>query len=244
MLKWPYHPKQSPDAMESLSKEQRHFLFYRTRKNNSKSHMDKNSRLKVTKAILRKNKLELPQSLISTYITKLQWTKQYGTGSEPYNVRRYGSICSCTFGMSVDRGQCLIFLCCQIEPPSNIWYWSNETHSFYTSDIQNCNSTYLFIVTNSLGIKSDTVSTVSPSIFHEVMGPDAMIFVFWMLSFKPTFSLSTFAFIKKRLSSSSLSAIRVVSSAYLRLLIFLPAILIPACVSSSLAFLMMYSDFL
>ena len=40
-------------------------------------------------------------------------------------------------------------------------------------------------------IKSDTVSTVSPSISHEVMGPDAMIFVFWMLSFKPTFSLSS-----------------------------------------------------
>ena len=38
----------------------------------------------------------------------------------------------------------------------------------------------------------------------------------------------------------SLSAIRVVSSAYLRLLIFLPAILIPACASSSPAFLMMY----
>ena len=41
-------------------------------------------------------------------------------------------------------------------------------------------------------------------------------------------------------SSSSLSAIRVVSSAYLRLLIFLPAILIPACASSSPAFLMVY----
>ena len=54
-----------------------------------------------------------------------------------------------------------------------------------------------------------------------------------MLSFKPTFSLSTFTFIKRLLSSSSLSAIRVVSSAYLRLLIFLPAILIPACASSS-----------
>ena len=39
-------------------------------------------------------------------------------------------------------------------------------------------------------IKSVTVSTVSPSICHEVMGPDAMILVFWMLSFKPTFSLS------------------------------------------------------
>ena len=36
-------------------------------------------------------------------------------------------------------------------------------------------------------IKSVTASTVSPSICHEVMGPDAMIFVFWMLSFKPTF---------------------------------------------------------
>ena len=46
-------------------------------------------------------------------------------------------------------------------------------------------------------IKSATVSTVSPSISHEVMGPDAMIFVFWMLSFKPTFSLSSFTFIKR-----------------------------------------------
>ena len=36
-------------------------------------------------------------------------------------------------------------------------------------------------------IKSDTVSTVSPSISHEVMEPDAMILVFWILSFKPTF---------------------------------------------------------
>ena len=46
-------------------------------------------------------------------------------------------------------------------------------------------------------IKSDTVSTVSPSISHEVMGPDAMIFVFWMLSFKPIFSLSSLTFIKR-----------------------------------------------
>ena len=41
-------------------------------------------------------------------------------------------------------------------------------------------------------IKSDTVSTVSPSISHEVIGPDAMILLFWMLSFKPSFSLSHF----------------------------------------------------
>ena len=88
-----------------------------------------------------------------------------------------------------------------------------------------------------------TVSTVSPSICHEVKGLDAMILVFWMLSFKPTFSLSSFTFIKKLFSSSSLSAIRVMSSSYLRLLIFLLAILIPACASSSLAFHMMYSAY-
>ena len=62
-------------------------------------------------------------------------------------------------------------------------------------------------------IKSDTVSTVSPSISHEVMGPVAMIFIFWMLSFKPAFSLSYFTFIKRLCSSSWLSAIKVVSSA-------------------------------
>ena len=85
--------------------------------------------------------------------------------------------------------------------------------------------------------------TVSPSICHEVMGPDVIIFVFWMLSFKPIFSLSYFTFIKKFFSSSSFSAIRVVLSAYLSLLIFLPAILIPACASSRLVFHMMYSTY-
>ena len=83
-------------------------------------------------------------------------------------------------------------------------------------------------------------ATVSPSICHEMTGPDAIILVFWMLSFQPTFSLSSFTFLKRLFSSSSLSPIRVVSSAYLGLLIFLPAILIPAYASSSLAFLMMY----
>ena len=166
-------------------------------------------------------------------------------------------------------------------------------------------------------IKSVTVSIVSPSICHEVMGPDAIILVFWMLSFKPTFSLSSFAFIKRLFSSSLLaslvaqtvkclfamqetqvrslgwedalekemaahssilawkipwtaepgrllfmgsqkvghdwatslslslllSAIRMVSSAYLRLLIFLLDILIPAYASSSPAFLVMYSAY-
>ena len=66
-------------------------------------------------------------------------------------------------------------------------------------------------------IKSVTISIVSPTIYHVVMGPDAMILVFWMLSFKPAFSLSFFTFIKRLFSSSSLPARRVVLSAYLRL---------------------------
>ena len=80
-----------------------------------------------------------------------------------------------------------------------------------------------------------------------MMGPDAMIFVFWMSSFKPAFPLSSLTFTKRLFSSSSLSAIMVVSSAQpyqlIRLLIFLLAILIPACASSSLAFGMMYSAY-
>ena len=79
-----------------------------------------------------------------------------------------------------------------------------------------------------------------PPICLEEMGPDTMILVFWMLSFKPIFSLSSFTFIKRLFSSSLLSAIRVVPSAYLRLSIFLPAILIPVCASSSLAFCKMH----
>ena len=51
-------------------------------------------------------------------------------------------------------------------------------------------------------VKSVTVSIVSPSICHEVMGLDAMILVFCMLGFKPAFSLSSFTFIKRLFSSA------------------------------------------
>ena len=81
----------------------------------------------------------------------------------------------------------------------------------------------------------------SPSICHEVMGPDALILVFQILSVKSAFSLSSFTFIEMLFSSFLPSAIKMVSSAYLRLLIFLSAILILACASSSLTFYMMHS---
>ena len=75
------------------------------------------------------------------------------------------------------------------------------------------------------------------------MGPDATVLVFWILRFLSVFSLSFFTFIKRLFSSSLLSAIRVVSFSYMRLLVFLPAISIPACASSSLASYMMYSAY-
>ena len=88
--------------------------------------------------------------------------------------------------------------------------------------------------------KSVTVSTFSPSICYEVKVPDLHFLIF---SFKLAFSLSFFTLIKRFFSSSSLSAFRMVSSAYLKLLIFLSTILIPACNSSSLAFLMICSAY-
>ena len=66
-----------------------------------------------------------------------------------------------------------------------------------------------------------------------------MILIFWMLGFKSAFLLSSS--IKRLFSSSSLSETRVASSAYLRLLIFLPVVLIPAYDSLSQALCIMYS---
>ena len=83
-------------------------------------------------------------------------------------------------------------------------------------------------------IKAVIVSFVSPSICHEVVVPDAMIYGFWMLSFKPALLLSSFTFIKRLFSSSSLSATKVVSYAYS------PSNLDSSLSSSSLAFCMMY----
>ena len=50
------------------------------------------------------------------------------------------------------------------------------------------------VILETQKIKSATVSPVSSSIFHEVIGLEGMILIFWMLSFKPTFSLSSLTF--------------------------------------------------
>ena len=64
-------------------------------------------------------------------------------------------------------------------------------------------------------IKSVTVSAASPSNKHELLGPDAMVLGFWTLAFPPSLTVT-----KRLHSSSSLSALRAVPSAYLRLLVF------------------------
>ena len=97
---------------------------------------------------------------------------------------------------------------------TNLWFWSPRRK-------KSCHYLHSF-----------------PSTCHEVMGPDAisLVFLCWVLSqlfHSPPLPSS-------KGSSVPLSAIRVVSSAYLRLLIFLPAILILACNSSSPIFCMMY----
>ena len=91
-------------------------------------------------------------------------------------------------------------------------------------------------------IKSVTPSIFSSYICHEVMRPDAVISVFWMLSFELTFLVTSFTEIKRLFSYFSLFAIRVVSSSYWKLLILLE-ILSPACSSSSPAFHMMHSAY-
>ena len=85
--------------------------------------------------------------------------------------------------------------------------------------------------------------------FHEEQADVMLNYLPHDLSFlnvklKPPFSHSSFTFIKRLFSSSSLSPVKVVSSAYLRLLIFLLEILIPAYSSSSPAFHMMYSAYM
>ena len=97
------------------------------------------------------------------------------------------------------------------------------------------------VISESKKIKSVPAATFTPSICHEVMGPDAMIFVYWRLSFKPAFSLSSFTLIKRLFSYSSLSAIKEISYAYMRLLIL--TILIPAYDSLSQTLPMMYSAY-
>ena len=87
-------------------------------------------------------------------------------------------------------------------------FWPGEFHSMYSP--WGCKESGMtYTICSDFGAQekmSVTVCVFFPaSICHEVIGLDAMIFAFWKLSFKPVFSLSSFTFIKRLFSSSSLS---------------------------------------
>ena len=133
-------------------------------------------------------------------------------------------------------------LCCQ----GNVFafqYAVKVCHSFPSKEQASFNFTAAVTIHSDFGAQEKKICHQFHfflSICHEVMGLDSMILMFWMLSFKPAFSFSSFTLIKRLFSSSLFSAVKVVSSAYLRLLIFPPAILILGCDSSNLAFHLIY----
>ena len=123
---------------------------------------------------------------------------------------------------------------CRQSDASAFEYEVQVCHSFPSKEQVSFNFTAALTIHSGFGAQENKICHCfhfSPSICYEVMGWDAMILVFnveCQASFI-FFPLSSFTLIKKLFSCSSLSAVRVVSSAYLRLFIFLPAVLIPAC---------------
>ena len=119
----------------------------------------------------------------------------------------------------------------------------SRSHSFPSKEQSSFNFMAAVTIHSDFGAQENKVCHCFHCFPIYLPWSDEWILNSWMLNFMPVFSLSSLTFIKRLFSSSSLSAIRVVSSAYLRLLIFLPAILIPAWASSSPAFHMMFSAY-
>ena len=96
-----------------------------------------------------------------------------------------------------------------------------------------------------LNIQKTKIMASGPITSWQIEGETVESFYFYFMNVdsQARFSFSSFSLIKRLFSLSSLYAIRVVSSTYLRLLIFLPAIFISACDSASLALCMVYSAY-
>ena len=110
--------------------------------------------------------------------------------------------------LATERNEVLIHVATWMNLIHIMWNERNQTHkrlriawfhlkeTFGTDQSIETESTFLLIswlqslssvILEPKKIKSATVYTFPPSICHEMMGPVAMILVFWMLSFKPTF---------------------------------------------------------
>ena len=98
-------------------------------------------------------------------------------------------------------------------------------------------------ICSDLGAQENKVCHCFPIYFSWSDGTGCHDLSFLNVEFQASFSFSSFTLIKRLFSSASLSSIRVISSAYMSLLVFLSAILILTCDSSSLAFHIMNSAY-
>ena len=143
------------------------------------------------------------------------------------------------------------FLCCWWESKliqplwKTVWRFLKKIRNKTTTVVvvQSTSHVWLF-VTPWIAARQTSLSLI-PQSLPKFMFIVSVILVFFFLIFSHNLALllSSFTVIKRLFSYSSLSAIRVVSFTYLGLLMFLLSILIPACNSSGLAFLMMFSEY-
>ena len=75
---------------------------------------------------------------------------------------------------SMSSSNCCFLTCIQISQEAGQVVWYSHLFQNFPQFID------FAVILEPLKIKSATVSTVSPCICHEVMGPDAMVLVFWM----------------------------------------------------------------
>ena len=158
----------------------------------------------------------LSKGLSGVFSSSTVWKHQFfskpslWTNSHPYMI--IGKAIALTWQTSVDKVMSLFF---------------NILSRFVTAFLPRSKCLFISWLQSPSAVilepKKINCVIVSLSVCHEVMGPDAMILVFWMLCFKPAFSLhqevhhlfSYFTFIRRFFSSSSLSTIMLMSSAYL-----------------------------
>src|SRR6218665_1599269 len=100
-----------------------------------------------------------------------------------------------------------------------------------------------FSTSDPRNVKLDTTSISSPYISKLFQLAVVIVFVFFMLKYRPAFSFSLFSLLISFARSAFFPAINVVSSAYIKLFSVLPAIFTPSFASSIPAFFIILSAY-